>query len=99
MHNPQVKCVTCYNVKFLISFTVTGSMRLIFGDCNCQLTNFQEFFIVIIRCFLHNNSKRHNNFLFPLLAGAIYGSFCKVEKEILSVVNYKYTKSFCLGTD
>ena len=28
------------------------------------------------------DSKRHNNFLFPALAGAIYGSFCKAENEI-----------------
>ena len=34
-------------------------------------------------------SKRHNKFLFPALAGAIYGSFCKAENEISNVVNYK----------
>ena len=33
-------------------------------------------------------SKRHNKFLFPALAGAIYGSFCKAENEISNVVNY-----------
>jgi hypothetical protein len=36
-----------------------------------------------------NYSKRHNKFLFPALAGAIYGSFCKSENEISNVVNYK----------
>ncbi len=34
-------------------------------------------------------SKRHNKFLFPALAGAIYGSFCKAENEISNVVNYR----------
>ena len=34
-------------------------------------------------------SKRHNKFLFPALAEAIYGSFCKAENEISNVVNYK----------
>ena len=34
-------------------------------------------------------SKRHNKFLFPALAGAIYGSSCKAENEISNVVNYK----------
>ncbi len=33
-------------------------------------------------------SKRHNKFLFPALAGAIYGSTCKAENEISNVVNY-----------
>ena len=35
-------------------------------------------------------SKRHNKFLFPALAEAIYGSFCKAENEIFNVVNYIY---------
>ena len=34
-------------------------------------------------------SKRHNKFLFPSLAGAIYGSSCNAENEISNVVNYK----------
>ncbi len=34
-------------------------------------------------------SKRHNKFLFPSLAGAIYGSTCKAKNEISNVVNYK----------
>ena len=33
-------------------------------------------------------SKQHNKFLFPALAGAIYGSTCKAENEISNVVNY-----------
>jgi hypothetical protein len=33
--------------------------------------------------------KRYNKFLFPALAGAIYGSTCKAENEISNVVNYK----------
>ena len=33
-------------------------------------------------------SKRHNKFLFPSLAGAIYGSSRKDENEISNVVNY-----------
>ncbi len=33
-------------------------------------------------------SKRHNKFLFPSLAGAIYGSSCNAENEISNVVNY-----------
>ncbi len=33
-------------------------------------------------------SKRHNKFLFPALAGAIYGSTGKAENEISNVVNY-----------
>ena len=35
-------------------------------------------------------SKRHNKFLFPALAEAIYGSSCKAENEISNVVNYKF---------
>ena len=34
-------------------------------------------------------SKRHNKFLFPLLAKAIYGSFSEIENEIFNVVNYR----------
>ncbi len=34
-------------------------------------------------------SKRHNKFLFPALAEAIYGSSYKAENEISNVVNYK----------
>ncbi len=33
-------------------------------------------------------SKRHNKFLFPALAGAIYGSPCEAKNEISNVVNY-----------
>ena len=33
-------------------------------------------------------NKRHNKFLFPALAEAIYGSSCKAENEISNVVNY-----------
>ena len=40
---------------------------------------------------LDNYSKRHNKFLFPALAGAIYGSFCKAKNEIFNVVNYRKT--------
>ena len=35
-------------------------------------------------------SKRHKKFLFPSLAGAIYGSSRKDENEISNVVNYKF---------
>ena len=38
-----------------------------------------------------NYSKRHNKFLLPVPAKAIYGSFCRNENEIFNVVNYKYT--------
>ena len=31
--------------------------------------------------------KRHNLFLFPALAGAIYGNSCKAENVISNVVN------------
>ena len=34
-------------------------------------------------------SKRHNKFLFPALAGAIYGSPCEAKNEISNVVNYR----------
>ena len=34
-------------------------------------------------------NKRHNKFLFPALAEAIYGSSCKAENEISNVVNYR----------
>ncbi len=44
-----------------------------------------------------NYSKRHNKFLFPALAGAIYGSSCEDENEISNVVNYRYTGSCCYG--
>ena len=37
-------------------------------------------------------SKRHNKFLFPALAEAIYGSSCKAENEISNVVNYRFTE-------
>ena len=37
----------------------------------------------------NNYSKRHNKFLFPALAGSVYGSSCKAENEISNVVNYK----------
>ena len=37
----------------------------------------------------HTYSKRHNKFLFPSPAKAIYGSFCRAENEIFNVVNYK----------
>ena len=35
-------------------------------------------------------SKRHNKFLFPSPAKAIYGSSCRAENEIFNVVNYMY---------
>ena len=35
------------------------------------------------------DSKRHNEFLFPALAEAIYESFYKAEKEIFNVANYR----------
>ncbi len=38
-------------------------------------------------------SKRHNKFLFPSLAGAIYGSTCKAKNEISNVVNYTHFSS------
>ena len=34
-------------------------------------------------------SKRHNKFLLPVPAKAIYGNFCRIENEIFNVVNYK----------
>ena len=34
-------------------------------------------------------SKRHNKFLFPSPAKAIYGSFCRAENKIFNVVNYR----------
>ena len=34
------------------------------------------------------NSKRHNKFLLPVLAKAIYGIFGKTESEISNIVNY-----------
>ena len=34
-------------------------------------------------------SKRHNKFLLPVPAKAIYGSFCRTENEIFNVVNYR----------
>ncbi len=37
-----------------------------------------------------NYSKRHNKFLLPVPAKAIYGSFCRTENEIFNVVNYRY---------
>lgn len=36
-----------------------------------------------------NYSERHNKFLFPFSAQAIYGSFCRTENEIFNVVNDK----------
>ncbi len=44
--------------------------------------------IIYVELIFCNYSKRHNKFLFPALAGAIYGSFCKAENEISNVVNY-----------
>ena len=38
-----------------------------------------------------NYSKRHNKFLLPVPAKAIYGSFCRTENEIFNVVNYTLT--------
>ena len=38
-------------------------------------------------------SKRHNKFLFPALAEAIYESFYKAENEIFNVVNYRKVES------
>ncbi len=35
-------------------------------------------------------SKRHNKFLLPVPAKAIYGSFCRTKNEIFNVVNYTY---------
>ena len=34
-------------------------------------------------------SKRHNKFLLPVLAKAIYENFCKTGSEISNTVNYK----------
>ena len=36
-----------------------------------------------------NYSKRHNKFLLPVPAKALYGSFYRTENEIFNVVNYK----------
>ena len=45
---------------------------------------------LILLFAIYSYSKRHNKFLFPALAGAIYGSSCKAENEISNVVNYKF---------
>ena len=37
---------------------------------------------------IYKYSKRHNKFLLPVPAKAIYGSFCRTENEIFNVVNY-----------
>ena len=37
----------------------------------------------------NNDGKRHNKFLLPVPAKAIYGSFCRTENEIFNVVNYR----------
>ena len=44
-------------------------------------------------------SKRHNKFLLPVPAKAIYGSFCRTENEIFNVVNYKsaFHRILCEG--
>ena len=36
----------------------------------------------------YSYSKRHNKFLLPVPAKAIYGNFCRIENEIFNVVNY-----------
>ncbi len=41
-------------------------------------------------------SKRHNKFLFPSLAGSVYGSSCKAENEISNVVNYTIIKHYII---
>ena len=40
-------------------------------------------------------SKRHNKFLLPVPAKAIYGSFCRTENEIFNVVNYSIQLATC----
>ncbi len=44
---------------------------------------------VILQYYSCNYSKRHNKFLLPVLAKAVYGSFCKRESEISNVIDYK----------
>ena len=46
-------------------------------------------FMNIHNSLSYSYSKRHNKFLFPSPAKAIYGSFCRAENEIFNVVNYK----------
>ena len=69
-------------------------MKYLLSTCNVNLqrTTFaMRFSIVSVRIDYHrlkrraiiNYSKRHNKFLLPALAEAIYGSFYKAENEIL----------------
>ncbi len=44
--------------------------------------------LLICISLMYIYSKQHNKFLFPALAGAIYGSSCKAENEISKFVNY-----------
>ena len=53
--------------------------------CTIQLKK-RQYVPMVMGCIY---SKRHNKFLFPSLAGAIYGSTCKAKNEISNVVNYK----------
>ena len=46
-------------------------------------------FMNIHNSLSYSYSKRHNKFLFPSPAKAIYGSFCRAENEIFNVVNYR----------
>ena len=45
----------------------------------------------------YSYSKRHNKFLFPSSAKAIYGSFCRAENEIFNVVNYNNIRNSVFG--
>lgn len=42
-----------------------------------------------------NYSKRHNKFLFPSLAAAIYDSFDEAESEISNAVNDRFNMADC----
>ena len=45
-------------------------------------------FMNIHNSLSYSYSKRHNKFLFPSPAKAIYGSLCRAENEIFNAVNY-----------
>ena len=61
------------HIVFLINIIVYGLVVTVWRIC---------------RDFFYNYSKRHNKFLLPVPAKAIYGSFCRTENEIFNVVNY-----------
>ncbi len=87
--NHQKAFIVCSRMEIghtAIEWHRNEKLKQYIDDCRGH-NGFYEFFkpFFVLAC---KYSKRHNKFLLPVPAKAIYGSFCRTENEIFNVVNY-----------